>query len=146
DISRAVILLTGETAFRLYLAPLHSPEEMLMRMSRLMLFAVFLLALPLMARETPTISSVTPNALHSNSGEWFVTLQGTHYLPITDVVVIFSGPAGVFTLNPNAATDTNMTAWLPLEILNSPGYYTVMVRAPHAVDSNTVTVHIIGPT
>jgi hypothetical protein len=80
------------------------------------------------------------------SGEWFMTVQGTHYLPSSDVSIVFSGPAGVFSLTPSAATDTNMSVWVPLEIINIPGYYSVIVRASHAPDSNSATLHVIGPT
>ena len=117
-----------------------------MRLLRLVSSGIFLIALPLMARETPTISAITPNALHTQSGEWFITVQGTHFLPSADVNIVFSGPAGTFTLAPNAATDTNMSVWVPQELLNVPGYYSVIVRASHAVDSNSATLHIIGPT
>jgi hypothetical protein len=117
-----------------------------MRLTRLMSSAIFLIALPLMARETPTISAITPNALHTNSGEWFMTMEGTHFLPTAGVSIVFSGPAGTFTLTPSAATDTSMAVWVPLEIINVPGYYLVIVRAPHALDSNSATLHVIGPT
>jgi hypothetical protein len=117
-----------------------------MRLSRLLSSAIFLIALPLMARETPTISAITPNAVHTASGEWFMTVQGTHFLPTAGVNIIFSGPAGTFALTPSAATDTNMSVWVPLEIINVPGYYSVIVRASHALDSNSATLHIIGPT
>jgi len=117
-----------------------------MRLSRLMSSAIFLITLPLMARETPTISAITPNAVHTMSGEWFMTVQGTHFLPSTGVNIVFSGPAGTFALTPNAATDTNMSVWVPLEIVNVPGYYSVIVRASHAQDSNSATLQIIGPT
>jgi hypothetical protein len=117
-----------------------------MRLSRLLSSAIFLIALPLMARETPTISAITPNALHTMSGEWFMTVQGTHYLPSSDVSIIFTGPAGTYTLAPSAATDTEMSVWVPLELLNVPGYYSVIVRASHAIDSNSATLHVIGPT
>jgi hypothetical protein len=108
--------------------------------------AIFLIALPLMARETPTISAITPNALHTSSGEWFMTVQGTHFLPTAGVNIVFSGPAGTFALTPSAATDTNMSVWVPLEIVNVPGYYSVIVRASHALDSNSATLNVIGPT
>jgi HYR domain-containing protein len=117
-----------------------------MRLSRLMSSAIFLIALPLMARETPTISAITPNVLQTSSGEWFMTVQGTHFLPSAGVNIVFTGPAGTFALTPSAATDTNMSVWVPLEIINVPGYYSVIVRASHAQDSNSATLHIIGPT
>ncbi|HEV7428535.1 MAG TPA: HYR domain-containing protein [Thermoanaerobaculia bacterium] len=99
-----------------------------------------------MARETPTISAITPNAVHTMSGEWFMTIQGTHFLPTSGVNIVFNGPAGVFTLTPSAATDTTMSVWVPLEIVNIPGYYSVIVRASHAIDSNSATLQVIGPT
>jgi HYR domain. len=121
-------------------------EEDFMRLFRLVPFAVLLFGLPLMARETPTISSISPSNLHEMSGEWFVRLQGTHFLPIAGVTVIFTGPSGTVALFPNASTDTNMDVWVPQEVLGLAGNYSVIVRAPHAIDSNTATLHIIGPT
>jgi hypothetical protein len=111
-----------------------------------MSFAISLIAVPLLARETPTISAITPNALHTSSGEWFMSVQGTHFLPSSDVNIVFSGPGGIFALTPSAATDTNMSVWVPLEVVNVPGNYSVIVRASHAQDSNSATLRIIGPT
>src|SRR5947209_15720906 len=106
-----------------------------------------LVALPLFARDVPTISTISPNTLKVQSGEWFVTLQGTHYLPTAGVNVIFSGPGGTYVLSPNASTDTNMVVWVPLEAVAVPGNYSVTVRVPNGagtLTSNAVTLHIAG--
>jgi hypothetical protein len=118
-----------------------------MRAIRSFAVALLFLALPLLARDVPTISSISPDTLQWQSGEWFATLQGTHYLPSAGVTVIFSGPAGTIALTPNASTDTNMTVWVPLEVLVSPGDYSVKVRVPNGAgttDSNSATLHISG--
>src|SRR5436190_423609 len=115
-----------------------------MRSIRCLAVAALLVSLPLLARDIPTVTTISPDTLQAQSGEWFVTLQGTHYLPTAGVNVIFSGPAGTIALAPNAATDTNMAVWLPQEVLVSPGDYSVTVRAPNTPDSNPVTLRIIG--
>jgi hypothetical protein len=94
----------------------------------------------------PTITSVTPDTLRAQSGEWFMTLQGTHYLPTTGVSVVFTGPITI-GLAPSAATDTNMSVWVPQEVLINPGDYSVVVRVPNGagtLDSNPVTLHVTG--
>jgi len=116
---------------------------------RLAVLTVFLSALPLFAREVPTITSISPSSLHLASGEWFMTIEGTHFLPLSGVSVIFSGPAGTVSLAPNSGTDTEMYVWVPLGVLNAPGNYTVTVRVPNGastLDSNPASLHIIGST
>lgn len=118
-----------------------------MRASRFALLIAVSLTLPMLGREVPTLSSISPSQLLVQSGEWFITLQGTHYLPSGGVQVIFSGPAGTIALAPNASTDTNMVAWLPLEVVGNPGLYSVKVRVPNGastLDSNTVSLRIQG--
>jgi len=118
-----------------------------MRGTRLLVLAVVLVTVPLFARDVPTISSISPDTLRAQSGEWFAVLQGTHYLPSAGVSVIFSGPAGTVALSPNASTDTNMTTWVPQEVLLNPGDYSVVVRVPNGagtLDSNSVTLRISG--
>lgn len=115
-----------------------------MRSIRCLAVAALFVSLPLLARDIPTITTISPDTLQAQSGEWFVTLQGTHYLPSAGVNVIFSGPAGTIALAPNASTDTNMAVWLPQEVVVNPGNYSVIVRAPNTPDSNPVTLRIIG--
>jgi hypothetical protein len=116
-----------------------------MRVLRLALSVVLFLALPLFAREVPTINSINPSSVHMMSGEWFVTITGTHYLPLSGVNVTFNGPAGVFTLAPNAGTDTEMFVWVPLPVTNVPGTYTVTVSAGQ-LTSNPAAFTVISST
>lgn len=122
-----------------------------MRWSRTTLSMVLLLlsALPLFAREAPTITSISPSSLHAWSGEWFMTIEGTHFLPLGGVSVIFNGPAGTISIGPSTGTDTRMYVWLPLNVLNYPGNYSVTVRVPNGagtLDSNPAALHVIGST
>jgi len=118
-----------------------------MRAIRFAMVVAVCVTLPLFGRDVPTISTLSPNTLRAQSGEWFVTLEGTHYLPSAGVVVFFSGPAGTIGLVPNASTDTNMAVWVPQEVLVYPGDYSVIVRVPNGagtLDSNSVTLRISG--
>lgn len=120
-----------------------------MRLLRLASFMVLLTALPLLARDVPTITSISPDSLHEMSGEWFMTIEGTHFLPLGGVNIVFTGPAGTIALPPNSGTDTELFVWIPLEVLNAPGNYTVKVRVPNGastLDSNTVALRIIPST
>lgn len=119
-----------------------------MRALRFGLWAVLVTALPLFAREIPTISSISPNAVHIENGEWFVTINGTHFLPLSGVSVNFSGPAGSYTILPQRGTDTSMVVWVPGPPLINPGTYTVTVSAPDGfggkLTSNSTTFIVIG--
>lgn len=102
---------------------------------------------PLAARVAPTISSLTPSSIHEKSGEWFLRLNGTSFLPLTGVTVTFSGPSGTVTLSPNAGTDTSLDVWIPQNVVLNAGSYTVTVRATDAqgtVVSNAKTFSVSG--
>src|SRR5258706_9910663 len=118
-----------------------------MRLSRVALCILLFISLPLMARDVPAISSISPDQLHAMSGEWFATLEGAHFLPTSGMTVVFTGPAGTIALYPNAATDTTLVTWVPSEVLLSPGWYSVKVRVPDGasmLESNSVPFRVIG--
>src|SRR4051794_12374788 len=121
-----------------------------MRVLRLALFTVLLSALPLFARNAPTIGSINPGSVHVQSGEWFMAINGTNFLPLSSVSIVFNGPGGTVSLPPNAGTDTTMYVWIPEAAVNHSGYYTVTVNAPNGfggtLTSNQVTFHVIGST
>jgi hypothetical protein len=101
----------------------------------------------MLARDVPTIASLSPSSVFVNSGEWFLTIDGTHYLPAAGVTVIFDGPAGRISLFPNASTDSRMVVWIPFPVLLYPGDYSVNVRVPDGagyLDSNAMTLQVIG--
>jgi hypothetical protein len=108
---------------------------------------LLLIALPLLARETPTLSSVSPGSVHVESGEWFVTLQGSHFLPTTGVTVVYTGPAGTLSVAPSVSTDSTIVAWVPSAVLINAGTYSVKVRAIEGrsiYDSNSVSFKVVG--
>jgi HYR domain len=118
-----------------------------MRAVRLILLLLLVVATPLLARDVPTIATVSPSSIYVMSGEWFVTLEGSHYLPSAGATVIFSGPGGTYSLSPSTATDSRMVVWVPLSILLTPGNYSVKVRVPNGagtLDSNSTTLHVIA--
>src|ERR1041384_4081550 len=99
-----------------------------MRLFRLASYVALLAALPLFAREGPTLSSISPSSLHEASGDGVMTHEGTNFPPPRPWgggVGLFAGRAGPIALPPNAGTDTEMFVWLPLEVINIPGNYTV---------------------
>lgn len=126
--------------------PYREETENRMRPVRCFAVALSFVCLPLFARVAPTITSITPDTLRAQSGEWFMTLQGTRYLPTAGVTVVFTGPITI-ALAPSAATDTNMSVWVPQEVLINPGDYSVVVRVPNGagtLDSNPATLHVTG--
>jgi hypothetical protein len=78
------------------------------------------MAVPAMAG----ITSLNPPSFNQNSGEHFITINGTN---LGDQV-IYDGPAGTFAIDINASTAGSVIAWVPLEILATPGTYSLVVR------------------
>jgi hypothetical protein len=121
---------------------------MSMRASRIALAVLLLSALPLFARVAPTISSISPNTIHFDNGEWFVEIDGSGFLPTRGLQVYFVGPAGTYTSVANAATDSELAVWVPGAPLLNPGTYSVTVRVPDGfggtLTSNAVTFTVLG--
>jgi hypothetical protein len=98
---------------------------------------VFLAAVSLSAG---TITSVVPSSVTVGSGEYFVNINGTG---LGDVVS-WSGPAGSFTVPINARTNAGVVAWCPVEIVNTPGNHTIIVRGGTG-DTAPFTFRVIDP-
>lgn len=95
-------------------------------MRRAIAVAVVLIALNVSAG---TISSVSPSSVSLGSGEYFMTVQGTGFTELDSLV--FDGYyAGRREVDVNAFDPITgaVIGWIPLEIVNDPGTYTVMVR------------------
>ncbi|HKO56843.1 MAG TPA: HYR domain-containing protein [Thermoanaerobaculia bacterium] len=108
---------------------------------------VFLAAVSMSAG---TITSVVPNSVTVGSGEYFVNINGTG---LGDTVS-WSGPAGSFTVPINARTNAGVIAWVPVEIVNTPGSHSIVVlggtgnTAPFpfsVVDPNKLKLQIVIP-
>lgn len=107
-------------------------------MRRALAAAYMLLAFSLSAG---TISSISPSAVQVGSGEWFMTVNGTG---LGDVVV-FDGSAGHFEVDINSVDIYgNVTAWVPVEVINRSGTYTVYVKDSNG-GSNVVNFTVNRP-
>jgi hypothetical protein len=95
--------------------------------------AVFLLACSALGG---TITSLDPPSILTKSGEYFMTVNGSSLAGN----VVYDGPAGNFELETSASGAGYVIAWVPMEIVNAPGTYSVTVG-----DSNKVTFSVTKP-
>lgn len=102
------------------------------------LAAAFLLLCAVSA-SAGTITSISPSMIKVNSGEHFLTINGTDL----GSLVIFDGPAGYFEMPANAVFSTSTHAWVPEAVVRKSGYYNVWVRNGR-VDSNVVVFEVQG--
>lgn len=86
-----------------------------------------------------TITSISPSSVKVNSGETFVTVNGSGL----GSVVVFDGPAGHFEINANASYTSSVVFWVPLDIMRTSGTYSVYVRGGTG-DSNSVSFQVVG--
>ena len=83
-----------------------------------------------------TITSLVPSTYRPNSGEEFLTINGTG---LGDRVR-FSGPGGVHEVNVNGIYSGRVVTWVPLEVLAAPGSYAVTVLGNGESGPATLTV------
>ncbi len=93
--------------------------------------AVFLLASSALGG---TITSLNPSSIRVGSGEYFMQINGSGL----SGTVVFDGGAGHFELYVNATAAGHVIVWVPLEIVNDPGTYTVTVG-----DSNSASFTVV---
>lgn len=88
------------------------------------------------AASAGTISSVSPSSVDVASGEYFLTVYGTSL----GSQITFDGPAGKFTLNVNATTSSpsSVVTWIPQEVVNRGGRYTVTAGTSNAVNFDVI--------
>jgi len=89
-----------------------------------MLSTVFVFLVAALSLQAGTITSVNPNSIAVDSGEWFTAINGTG---LGDVVT-FAGPAGTFNVPINATTRGGVIVWVPTEVVDRAGNYTVVVH------------------
>jgi hypothetical protein len=110
-------------------------------------FAAVLFAAPAVAI-TPVIDYLTPDHFQAKSAEHFLTIRGNAlFVPPAVSTVIYSGGAGTFELTANAQSYTALTVWVPQEIVNRIGRYTIHVRVADAaktLESNPAELAITG--
>lgn len=88
-----------------------------------------------------SITSLDPSTINARSGEHFVTINGSD---LGDQVQ-YVGPAGSFVLDINARFAGSVVAWLPMEVANHPGTYSVTVLGGRTGDSSSVTFKVADP-
>lgn len=83
-----------------------------------------------------TITSLSPSSIQVSSGEHFLQINGSSL----SGTVTFSGGTGPFELEVNATAAGHVIVWIPLEVVNDSGTYSVTVG-----DSNAATFTVIKP-
>lgn len=81
-----------------------------------------------------TITSLSPSSIAVRSAEHFVTIHGS----ALGNQVTFTGPAGTFTVNINSSTSSSVTAWVPQDVVNNGGTYSVTVSGSNALNFTVV--------
>jgi hypothetical protein len=104
---------------------------------RTVLFSI--LALCAFGASAGTITSISPSTVKVSSGEHFITIYGTGL----GNDVVFDGPAGHFELFANASFAGNVVFWVPQEVVNRSGVYSVYVRGGTGT-SNSVSFTVQG--
>lgn len=107
-------------------------------MKRTLLFSLCLVVCAATA-SAGTITSITPSMVKVNSGEHFVTINGSGL----GNTVVFDGPAGHFELTANAQFSGSVHFWVPGQIIAKSGFYDVYVRGGTG-DSNVVQFEVRG--
>jgi hypothetical protein len=97
------------------------------------------LVLCALGAQAGTITSISPSSIKVNSGEHFITINGTGL----GSVIVFDGPAGQFELNANATFSGSVVFWVPLAVVGRSGTHTVYVRGGTG-DSNSVPFYVEG--
>jgi flagellar hook assembly protein FlgD len=86
--------------------------------------------------------SITPQQGYVvECGETFVTLAGTNLTGTASTLVDFAGNSQLYELEPSVASSTSLQVWIPMEVANNTGTYSVTVKA---TDNGSGT-RTIGP-
>jgi HYR domain len=114
-----IYITKGTLAFRGYCTPPRYGEITFMKRT----FAALVFVLCAVTASAGTITSLSPSSIKVNSGEQFLTINGSSLSgPVT-----FSGPAGTFTLDANRYTTSYAAVWIPLQVTFKSGIYNVTV-------------------
>jgi hypothetical protein len=88
-----------------------------------------------------TITSLSPSSVQVNSGEYFMTVNGTGSL---GTILVYDGPAGHFERTVGATLSTGVVGWVPEAIVAKTGTHTVKVRAANGVETNSLSFSVFG--
>lgn len=100
-------------------------------MRRLLLPLLLSLTFAAMAAGAPPfLRELAPREILSGSGERYLQLYGSNFPAGSEAVL--SGPAGTFTVVPSGVygfePTVRMQVWVPVEVVNQEGHYSVFVR------------------
>lgn len=88
-----------------------------------------------------SVASLDPASINVQSGEYFLTANGTGL----GSTFVFNGPAGNFEIDTTFTDPSgNVTGWIPLEIVYTPGTYSLVVKGGTG-DSAPVTFQVLKP-
>ena len=85
--------------------------------------------------------SISPSSFNVGDVEVFITITGSGLVGSSSTTVVFSGPAGTFSVEPSISSSTSLVVWIPFPVLAVVGRYDVTVRA---TDTGQIT-RSIGP-
>ena len=91
--------------------------------------ALIVAAVPAVA---DSITGVAPSSFYAGSAEEFVSISGTGLAGSDTTVtttVIFSGPAGTFSIDSNTCTDTLLEVFVPTQVFTAVGSYSLRLYA-----------------
>lgn len=78
------------------------------------------------------VTRIAPSTVRFADLEAFVTLYGTGLYGNESMFGTITGPAGAFVLEPNAASDAEVTFYVPEHAAFVPGRYTVVLQSKNA--------------
>ena len=87
------------------------------------------------------IERVAPDSFYAGNPEQFLSIFGTGLAGAVSTNVVYSGPAGQFTVEASDASSTRLDVWVPVPVSMTAGRYSVDV---YADDGGGVVRHI-GP-
>jgi flagellar hook assembly protein FlgD len=108
---------------------------------RARLLIALLVTIAAASAEAQTLSIMPQQGYVVECGETFVTLSGTNLTGTASTLVDFAGNSQLYELEPSVASSTSLQVWIPMEVANNTGTYSVTVKA---TDTGSGT-RTIGP-
>jgi hypothetical protein len=101
--------------------------------------ALLCLVVPLFAM-ADEISSVQPATWYVGGTEEFLVIRGTGLTGTVSTTVVFSGPAGTYSTEPQPGDVSPLYVFIPAPVLLTAGHYSVTIQAEDAAGTR-----VIGP-
>lgn len=100
-------------------------------------FAVLSFLFPLIAAAQTAIQ-VSPSQINQFDAEVYLDITGVNLAGDVDTQVVFSGPAGTFTVGALDATSTDVIVSVPTEVAQNAGQYSVTIEAIDTTGTRTI--------